>query len=330
VAEICLDLLAHDTPGATRASTLLHMMREEGAVEGETLEWGQVSRTAKKLAHDLSEGAKVASQALETGPLDDPGPRPARSRALTGTLLALAGVAALAVGGLLFTNRKEPPEVRDLSAMVEIPAGTFLNHDGEAVELPGFWIDAHEVTIAEYAAFLEALALLPEETRAGYDHPDQPASKRDHTPDSWEAMWNAARSAASYEGLPLGPNHPVVQVDWWDAWAYANWKGARLPTQEEWLAAAQDGEPVAADRGPVDRLPGDVTARGVHGLAGNVSEWVRDPARNPGFPMNPKAPLCCGASFAHPSDGFRSRRWLPSRETRRGDLGFRTVRDAEP
>ena len=40
----------------------------------------------------------------------------------------------------------------------------------------------------------------------------------------------AVEGTPSYERYSPGDDHPVVNVDWYDAWAYAKWAGLRLPT----------------------------------------------------------------------------------------------------
>ena len=314
-------------PTSTAAGVRLGTTREISAlffeIEPDLVELGDFRPRHLPVYASVGHSFSIGRKAW-TGGIDSTGPL--RS-------IPISQIARAPQSENVVSPKRRAPEARDLSAMIAIPAGTYQNHAGKEVELDRFWIDAHEVTIAEYAAFLNALASLEESMRSAYDHITQPAIKLDHLPDDWPSVLSAARAGRNHDGLDLDLNCPVTRIDWWDAHAYANWKGGRLPTQEEWLAAATlDREEAisAGGWGPVDQSAGEVSRRRIHGLAGNVAEWSENPERNPAFPMNARSPLACGGTFLAPGGGVRARIWLNTREVRRRDVGFRLVRQVAP
>lgn len=107
---------------------------------------------------------------------------------------------------------------------------------------------------------------------------------------------------------PINPEAPVVHVSYWEAEAFAAWRGARLPTELEWEAAARYGAPEGSptlypwgDAPPSSEANVDGHAWGTQparaasaapsgalGLIGDVWEWTSTPLRGyPGFAAFP-------------------------------------------
>ena len=266
------------------------------------------------------------------------------------------------VGGIIARNwgKPPPPPLPLKEVMMPISGGPFIYQRGEKHSLPPFWMDKHEVTIGQYAAFLDALEADKAKARS-YDHPDQPPGKKNHVPDGWSSYLQAALTAGNFNNQPININCPVARVDWWDAYAYAKWRGNRLPTEEEWERAARgqdgriypwgnDAQPNAANLGadydekgrggktdgfnfwaPVDRMPLDVTREGVVGLAGNVEEWTDTWGNHPDYP-DLLVPIARGGNFALPATAKVStiRTFAQTPKDASYARGFRTVRDTLP
>lgn len=152
----------------------------------------------------------------------------------------------------------------------------------------GFYIDAHEVTNADYAAFLNERGNQSEGGVMWLDIEDIEAQI-----EKQGGQFGAKRGYA---------NHPVIEVSWYGTRAYCQWAGKRLPTEEEWQQAARgrggrrypwgDEEADAGgvqranyDQGaslsdgyersaPVGSFPQGASPYGALDMAGNVWEWV--------------------------------------------------------
>jgi len=199
-------------------------------------------------------------------------------------------------------------------AMVKIPAGEFFyGEDQEKIETDEYYIDLTPVTNVEYKNFVDA---------TGHDQPSH---------------W---RKGTYPEGKA---DHPVVEVNWFSATAYAEWAGKRLPTNEEWEKAARgtDGRTwpwgnewsienanvFSGDTTPIGHYsPQGDSPYGCQDMAGNVWEWIGG-----GQPSQLRAPLRGGDWLDGPDEAqtFHIRMHTPRRKN--PFVGFRCVTDsAEP
>ena len=273
-------------------------------------------------------------------------PRRRRFLAVGASLVGVA--AAVCLGMLVYSNFAKP---RDLDALIEIPAGEFLYQDGLRLSIPRFWIDKYEVTFGQYAAFLDALQKNP---TTAYDFPNQPKEKTSHKPFSWDKYYKNALAGQPVGDVPMDVTCPVFLVDWYDAYAYAKWKGRRLPTEAEWEKAGrgQNGflfpwgnnfDPKNCNSSanynedpkvkgtvdgfnrwsPVDAVMADKSPFGVVGMAGNVAEWTGtwDPIS--------KLPVVRGGSY-HSKDCMLTRRIFLTPDSASEYVGFRTASDSPP
>ncbi|HWB03239.1 MAG TPA: SUMF1/EgtB/PvdO family nonheme iron enzyme [Verrucomicrobiales bacterium] len=311
--------------------------------------WKSVLREARAGLQRMVE----ARTSLISEGKDRPRARRRKSRAplLLGIVLALTG------GGTAvawFANRGHKPSgPRNLGVQISIPAGEFTYGDSTRLTLPQFWIDSHEVTIGQYAEFLAG------NPGTKFDNPKQPKQKTSHEPKDWAAILKAAREGGNWREYPISLNCPVFNVDWWDAYAYAAWKGRRLPSQEEWekaargtngrrwpwgneadLKRANTGTDYAERPGEgavdgytwwceVDAIPGDVSPFDVIGMEGNVSEWTSSWVPDPELP-DETVPVFRGGDFHRPPVPL-STPWLAkSASYTQPYLGFRTASSSPP
>ena len=204
--------------------------------------------------------------------------------------------------------------LKDRSTMVLIPAGEFIMGASDSqldeitqgdrnlkeifkhekpqhvVYLDSFYIDKYEITNIQFEEFVNATKYVTDAEREGWGY-------------VWEGfnVWPRIRGANWRS--PLGPestiddkmDHPVIQVSYNDALAYAKWAGKRLSTEAEWEKASRgtDGrlypwgnrwdasrvnswEAGPHTTTPVGSYPDGASPYGAQDMAGNVWEWGAD------------------------------------------------------
>ncbi len=227
---------------------------------------------------------------------------------------------------------------KDGASMVLVPAGEFTMGGNEAVEekpvhqvsLDAYYIDKYEVTVEQYAKFLD--------------------STHHAAPPEWKIM-----------NQPSHQKHPVVMVGWSEANAYCHWAERRLPTEAEWEKAARgaDGRmypwgndlptPLQANYGkkkwdkhaslvPVGTLEDGKSPYGVYDMAGNVWEWTSDwysksyykdsPSENPKGPKRGDFKVLKGGSWHSNPESLHSanRNYSPPGDHHSHYNGFRCAK----
>lgn len=266
-------------------------------------------RSATDISGHLKSGSTInAFVATISNPVLPPGPNPAGMVWIPGGEFSMGSAA----------------ENESLCGMPGITRDALPIH---RVYVDGFWMDETELTNEEFEKFVKATGYITiaERGPTKAEFPNAPQeklvagstvftpAKHEVSLDDYSEWWRY-QSGANWRH-PEGPGsniknkgkHPVVQIAFDDALAYANWAGKRLPTEAEWEFAARGGLTGKLYRGGDDfQIDGHASANtyqgrfpvkdtgadgfrgaapvasfkpngyGLYDMSGNVWEWISD------------------------------------------------------
>jgi hypothetical protein len=172
---------------------------------------------------------------------------------------------------------------RDPAGYVDIPSGRYPFQDDWIEIEEAYQLGRYPVTNSQFEKFIED---------GGYE------TQNHWSDEGWKWLQKAqVTEPRFYHDHRLdAPNQPVVGVSWYEAEAYCRWAGGRLPSEQEWEAAARgsktreypwdgpwvDGicnthEAGLGTTSPIGLFPRSRQADfGLEDLAGNVWEWCED------------------------------------------------------
>jgi gamma-glutamyl hercynylcysteine S-oxide synthase len=208
--------------------------------------------------HQHNETMLQTLQLAEPG-VFSPGRAAPSGAAAGGTLSMAAGPAPIGDGGEGFAYDNERPR--------------------HMVELGAYGIDRAPVTNGQFRDFVDQGGYRRRElwSEEGWAVRERKGWQR---PRYWTEDGRERRFDRTAE---IEPELPVMHVSFFEAEAYARWRGARLPTEQEWEHAAAEVEP---ERGSLDQL--DFGPGPAGPFVGDCWEWTSSRfAGYPGFAAYP-------------------------------------------